>query len=84
MACRHMRVGGISTHPSHCCLTPSETALWYPLSERLGEPQRWSGHFRDEKNFLTLLGIKPPQFLGCAAQRLDTTPTELSALLMIN
>jgi len=43
MACRHMRVGGIVTHPSHCCLTPSERALWYPMSERLGEPQSWLG-----------------------------------------
>jgi len=84
MACRHMRVGDIATHPSHCCHTPSERALWYPLSERLGESQSWSGHFRDEKNFLTLLGIKPPQFYGCAAQSLDTTPTELSELLMVN
>jgi len=84
MACRYTKVGGTATHPSHCCLTPSERALWYPLSEKLGEPQSWPGHFRDEKNFLTLLGIKPPQFLCCAAQSLDTTPTELSELFMIN
>jgi len=31
----------------------------YPLNAKLGETQRWSGHFREEQNLLPLPGVKP-------------------------
>jgi hypothetical protein len=34
---------------------------WHPISRRLGKPKRWFRHFREDKNPLPQLGIKPNQ-----------------------
>ena len=31
---------------------------WYPLNRRLGGPQTWRRRFGEEKNLLSLLGLK--------------------------
>lgn len=49
-----------------------------PRYQGLGGPQRWSGHFVEEKNLLSLPGIEP-RFLVRPARNLVTVPTMLFA-----
>jgi len=59
---------------------PRVKSPWYSSDRRLGGLQGLSGHFREEKNILPLLGIKPC-FLHHTAHCLVTIQTMLYQLL---
>jgi hypothetical protein len=57
-------------------LYPRGKSPWHPLNRRLGGLQGLSGNFREKKNLLPLLGIKPC-FLHHIAHSLITIQTML-------
>jgi hypothetical protein len=59
--------------------TPGGKSLRYPLERRLDGPQSWSERYGDERNLLTLPGIKPWS-LAHPARSLVTTLADISRL----
>jgi hypothetical protein len=51
----------------------------YPPNRRPSGPQRWSGHFEEERRFLS--GIEP-RFIGCQSRSLFTLATALLRLVV--